>query len=265
MLGAVAGDMIGSVFERKASWLAVRTPHFLPLFDPQARFTDDTVLTVAVAEYFLSGEDLVDLLKRYARAYPTAGYGGTFARWSHATDRTPYGSWGNGSAMRVTPVGYACSTLDEVLRRAQETAQVTHNHPEGIKGAQSVAAAVFLARHGESKDAIRDYLEQQFQYDLGFTLDDLRPTYGFDVSCQGSVPPALRAFLEATDFESAIRLAVSLGGDTDTLACMAGGIAEAYYGGIPAAIRSQVLSRLDGPLRQVVEQFEARFMRGTTA
>jgi ADP-ribosylglycohydrolase len=259
MLGAIAGDVIGSVYEGNKAWHHARTPHFQPLFDPAARFTDDTVLTVAVAESILHGRDLVDLLKDYGRAYPGAGYGGTFRQWVQSDSREPYYSWGNGSAMRVSPVGFAYGMLDEVLLRARWSAEVTHNHPEGIAGAEATAAAVFLARTGSGKDEIRSFIERKFGYDLGGTLDELRPRYRFDVSCRGSVPPAILAFLESTDFESAVRLAISLGGDADTLACIAGGIAQAYYGGVPEDIRRPTLARLDDRLRGVVEEFEARF------
>lgn len=263
MLGAIAGDIIGSVYEGKTGWHAVKTPHFEPLFGPRARYTDDTVLTAAVADCLLHGGDLAERLKDYARAYPHAGYGGAFARWAESESRQPYGSWGNGSAMRVSPVGFAFDRLDEVLVRARWSAEVTHNHPEGIKGAQAVAAAIFLARAGETRDFIREYLERTFQYDLRGRLDDLRPNLGFEVSCQVSVPLAVLAFLESTDYESAVRLAVSLGGDADTLACMAGSIAQAYYGGVPAAIREQAVARLDEPLRAIVAEFEARYGDGT--
>lgn len=259
MLGAIVGDIIGSVYEGKQAWLRDRRPDFEPLFAPGARFTDDTVLTVAVADSILHGGDLVDLLKQYARAYPDAGYGGTFAAWAMSDSREPYNSWGNGSAMRVSPVGFAYDMLDEVVLRARWTAEVTHNHPEGIKGAQATAAAIFLARTGNTKEQIRKYVERKFRYDLGARVEDIRPTYRFDVSCQGSVPPAIVAFLDSTDYESAIRLAVSLGGDCDTIACIAGGIAEAYYGGVPEGIREEALGRLDERLRGVVEEFEGRY------
>jgi ADP-ribosylglycohydrolase len=240
MLGAIAGDIIGSVYEGKKSWHRARTPDFQPLFADAARFTDDTVLTVAVADSILHGGDLVNLFKEYARAYPAAGYGGTFAQWAQSDDCEPYNSWGNGSAMRVSPVGFAYDLLDEVLVRARWSAEVTHNHPEG-------------------KEEIREFIERKFAYDLSTSIDELRPSYRFDVSCRGSVPPAIRAFLESTDYESAVRLAVSLGGDCDTIACIAGGIAEAYYGGVPDDIRRQAIARLDGPLREVVEEFQARY------
>ncbi len=259
MLGAIAGDIIGSVYEGKRAWMQARTPDFEPLFDPRARFTDDTVLTVAVAESILHGGDLVDLFKDYARSYPGAGYGGTFRAWAESEDRAPYSSWGNGAAMRVSPVGFAYDALDEVLIRARWTAEVTHNHPEGIRGAQATAAAIHLARTGRDKGEIRAAIERKFGYDLSPRLDEIRPGFRFDVSCRGTVPPALLAFLESDDYEHAIRLAISLGGDSDTIACIAGGIAQAYYGGVPATIREQALARLDERLAGVVEAFEARF------
>ena len=193
MLGAIAGDIIGSVYEGKTGWMSARTPHFKPLFHPKCRFTDDTVLTIAVAESILHGGDLVDLFKDYARRYPGAGYGGTFRRWAASEDREPYQSWGNGSAMRVSPVGFAYDSLDEVLLRAKWTAEVTHDHPEAIKGAQATAAAVFLARTGGDKEQIRDYVERKFGYRLDQTIDEIRPGFQFDVSCRGTVPPAIRA------------------------------------------------------------------------
>jgi ADP-ribosylglycohydrolase len=259
MLGAIAGDIVGSVYEGKMAWQSARTPHFKPLFHPLARFTDDTVLTVAVADSILRSADLIDLLKDYASRYPSAGYGGSFRRWAASQSRKPYNSWGNGAAMRVSPVGYAYDSLDEVLLRAKCTAEVTHDHPEGIKGAQATAAAVYLARTGSGKDEIRGYIERNFRYRLDARIDDLRRGFTFEVSCQATVPPAIIAFLESTDYEHAIRLAVSLGGDSDTIACIAGGIAQAYYGGIPAEIRETSLERVDDRLRAIVAEFEARF------
>ena len=261
MLGAIAGDIIGSVYEGKHAWQSARTPHFKPLFHPLARFTDDSVLTVAVADSILHGADLVGLFKDYAREYPSAGYGGTFRRWAASDDRRPYNSWGNGAAMRVSPVGYAYDSLDEVLLQAKSTAEVTHDHPEGIKGAQATAAAVYLARTGSGKHEIRAYVERKFGYRLDARIDDLRPRFTFNVSCQGTVPPAIIAFLESTDYEHAIRLAVSLGGDSDTIACITGGIAQAYYGDVPTVIRDQSLARLNDRLRSLVEAFELRFPR----
>src|SRR4051812_33646492 len=231
MLGAIAGDIIGSVYEA----LPIKTTHFR-LFHPLCRFTDDTVLTVALADSLLHGIPYLDLLKRYYRAYPRAGYGGFFHEWAQSVDSQPYNSWGNGSAMRVSPVGFAFETLEDVLEQAKKSAEVTHDHPEGIKGAQAVASAIFLARTGQTKEQIKKYVETAFGYHLDTPLDEIRRTYEFEVSCQKSVPQAIRAFLESDDFEDAVRKAISLGGDSDTLACMAGGIAQAYYGGVPEAI-----------------------------
>lgn len=257
MLGAIAGDIIGSVYETQA----LKTP-FFPLFDRHSRPTDDTVLTVALADSILHGADYVDKLKEYFRRYPHAGYGGTFRRWALSLSRSPYNSWGNGSAMRVSPVGHAYDSLEEVLAQAKKSADVTHNHPEGVKGAQATAAAVFLARSGEGKAAIKEYVADTFGYDLGRALDDIRPHYCFDVSCQGSVPESILAFLESTDYEDAVRKAISLGGDSDTMACIAGGIAEAFYGGVPEEIGREALARLDPHLRGVVEAFRQRYNRG---
>jgi len=255
MLGAIAGDIIGSVYE----WRPTKSPRFRPLFHPRSRFTDDTVLTVAVADQVLHGGDLAALLKDYARSYPHAGYGGNFHGWVNAAESEPYNSWGNGSAMRVSPVGYAFDTIEDVLSQARLSAEVTHNHPEGVKGAQATAAAIFLARTGQSKDEIRAYVADSFGYDLGRELDAIRYRYSFDVSCQGSVPESILAFLESDDYEHAVRLAVSLGGDSDTMACIAGGIAQAFYGGVPGPIRDEALYRLDDRLRGVLAEFEARF------
>jgi ADP-ribosylglycohydrolase len=254
MLGAIAGDIIGSVYEHRP----LKTTHFR-LFHPLCRFTDDTVLTVALADSLLHGAPYVDLLRRYYRAYPRAGYGGTFHQWAQSDDPRPYNSWGNGSAMRVSPAGFAFDTLDEVLEQAKRSAEVTHDHPEGIKGAQAVASAVFLARTGQGKERIKNYVELSFGYDLSTPLDEIRPRYGFEVSCQHSVPQAIRAFLESDDFEHAVRLAISLGGDSDTLACMAGGIAQAFYGGVPEEISQRVYEVLDDHLGGMTRKFSMAF------
>jgi ADP-ribosylglycohydrolase len=254
MLGAIAGDIIGSVYERKP----IKTTQF-PLFHPLCRFTDDTVLTVALADSLLHGTPYVELLKRYYRSYPEAGYGGSFHQWAQSERSDPYYSWGNGSAMRVSPVGFAGGTLEEVLDQARRSAEVTHDHPEGIRGAQAVATAVFLARTGQTKEQIKGHVESTFGYDLEKSLDEIRPRYTFEVSCRHSVPQAIRAFLESEDFESAVRLAISLGGDADTLACMAGGIAQAYYRGVPEAIASRVYEILDDHLGDMTRKFAAAF------
>ncbi|WP_008313494.1 ADP-ribosylglycohydrolase family protein [Leptolyngbya sp. PCC 6406] len=256
MLGAIAGDMIGSVYEFNNQ----RTKDF-PLFGPDTTYTDDTILTVAVADVLCHGGDYAQTFKHYYRQYPnpTGSYGARYQQWAASDSLEPYNSWGNGSAMRVSPVGFASETLEEVLALALRTAAVTHNHPEGIKGAQVTAAAIWLGRQGKSKGAIADYITATWDYDLSPTLTDLRPTYSFDESCQGTVPPAIIAFLESTDFEDAIRNAVSLGGDSDTLTCITGAIAQGFYGPIPNAIAEQVWSRLDPPLATVTRTFCDRY------
>jgi ADP-ribosylglycohydrolase len=254
MLGSIAGDIIGSVYEHRP----IKTTNF-SLFHPRCRFTDDTVLTVALADSLLHGTRFVDLLKQYYRAYPNAGYGGSFHQWAQSERSDAYGSWGNGLAMRASPVGFAFGTLEEVLDRAKQSAEVTHDHPEGIKGAQAVASAVFLARTGKTKEEIKHYAETTFGYHLDTPLDVIRPKYEFHVSCQKSVPQAIRAFLESDDFEDAGRKAISLGGDSDTLACMAGGIAQAFYGGVPEVIRLRVYGILDDDLADVARKFTEEF------
>lgn len=256
MLGALAGDIVGSIYE----WNNIKTTEF-PLFQDQCHFTDDSVLTVALAEAILSGEEYAGVMRRYYLRYPDAGYGSKFSRWARGELSGPYQSWGNGSAMRVSPVGWAFDSLEEVLRKAEEYSRPTHDHSEGIRGAQAVAAAVYLGRQGGSKEELRDLVTARFGYDLSRSLAEIRPAYRFDVSCQGTVPQAIRAFLEARDFEEALRLAVSLGGDSDTLACITGAIAQAFFGGVPEPISGRALSFLDEPLRQVTLAFEERFVR----
>ena len=257
MLGAIAGDMIGSVYEFEN----VKTKDF-PLFGPDSSFTDDTVLTVAVAEAILQGSAYQEALKRYFRRYPhpKGSYWARFFDWATRDAAEPYNSWGNGSAMRVSPVGFAFNNLETVLAEAQRTAEVTHNHPEGIKGAQATATAIFLGRTGHSKTEIRTYIEQTFGYDLSRTLEEIRPMYEFNESCQETVPEAIIAFLISTDFEDAIRNAVSLGGDSDTLTCITGGIAQAFYGEVPDAIAQATLARLPADLRSVTETFMEQYI-----
>jgi ADP-ribosylglycohydrolase len=256
IIGAVAGDVIGSVYE----WRNVKTVEF-GLFRKESTFTDDSVLTVATMDALLTKSDYATAYRTYARTYPGRGYGGRFRKWIHSSDPQPYNSWGNGSAMRVSPVGWACNDLHDVLREAQKSAEVTHNHPEGIKGAQATAAAVFLARNNTSKEEIKQYITETFQYNLNRTIEDIRPGYSFDESCQGSVPEAIIAFLESSGYEDAVRLAVSIGGDSDTIACIAGGIAEAYYKTTPAFIVEQVMSRLPDALRTPLEAFSMQYGR----
>ncbi|MDJ1502335.1 ADP-ribosylglycohydrolase family protein [Xanthocytophaga agilis] len=254
MLGAIAGDIIGSLYEIRG----LKTMDF-PLFVPESRFTDDTVLTLAVADALLHGGNYAEKIHSYGNAYPLAGYGKSFRDWLQSTDLQPYTSWGNGSAMRVSPVAYVYGSLDEVLQEAEKSAFVTHNHPEGIKGAQAIAAAVFLARKGSSKQEIKEYVQNKFGYNLKRSIEQIRPDYKFDVSCQGSVPESIIAFLESTDVENAIRLAISLGGDTDTMACMAGCIAEPFYGGIPKEIETEVRKRLPQDLLLTLDAFLTQF------
>lgn len=250
MIGAIAGDIIGSVYERHP----IKHKQF-PLFHPQATFTDDTVLTVAIAHAILSNTSYESAVRTLGQRYPHAGYGGMFKQWLYAETPRPYNSWGNGAAMRVSPIGFAFDSEAEVLHEAEKTAAITHNHPEGIKGAQATALAVFLARTGYGKDAIRIRIQDQFGYPLDRRLEEIRPTYAFDVSCQGTVPEALIAFFDSDSYEDAIRNAVSLGGDSDTLACIASGIAEAFYGSVPEPIRAKVESLLPDDLWDIIQTF----------
>ena len=267
MLGAIVGDIVGAMYE----FNNIKTTEF-DIFRKNTIFTDDTVMTIAVANWILRSPDeyaLNELEKQmvsFGEKYPYAGYGGMFRRWlfdhqsmvtmdgKQNTERMPYNSFGNGSAMRVSPVGWAFDTLEETLRVAKISAEITHNHPEGIKGAQATAAAIFMARSQKTKAEIKDYIVQNFGYDLSRTCDEIRPDYQFDVTCQGTVPEAITAFLESNDFENAIRLAVSLGGDTDTLACITGGVAEAFYG-LPHEFRSYAFSYLEDDMKEVVDEF----------
>lgn len=255
MIGALAGDIIGSVYE----WNNIKTKDF-ELFSSDCFFTDDSILTVALADTILTGTPYTENLKEFARLYPSGGYGESFMAWAFSDESKPYNSWGNGAAMRISPAGWAYQDLETVLRKAEEFTAITHNHPEGIKGGQATAAAVFLARSGESKASIRKYVEQEFGYDLSRTIDEIRPDYTFDVSSQGTVPEALIAFMESGDFEDAIRNAVSLGGDTDTLACITGAVAEAFYGGVPEAIEEKVYSFLDKRLAGITREFAGRYL-----
>lgn len=257
MLGAIAGDVIGSVYE----FQNVKHPDFQPLVHPDSRFTDDTVLTCAVADWVLrgAGDDLVDHLHSWFERFPAAGYGGMFIRWAAHRLREPYNSWGNGSAMRVSPVGFAFDTLEETLDHAGRSAEVTHNHQHGVWGAKAVAGCVFLARTGASKDDIREFAGRRFGYDLTRSLDDIRPAYRFDVSCQGSVPEAILAFLESTSWEDAVRKGISLGGDSDTIAAIAGSVAAPFYGGVPSDIRTEVEARLPNAVRTILAEFVSAF------
>ena len=260
MIGAILGDMIGAPYEFDRE---NKTKEF-PLFSRESEFTDDTVMTVAVAEALMNSlgksdeeikDALVSSMRKWGRRYPYAGYGGMFYRWLNARDPKPYGSFGNGSAMRVSSAGWLFDTLEETRHAARLTAEVTHNHPEGIKGAEATASAIFLAWTGSGKEKIKAYICGEFGYDLSRTCDEIRPGYYHVETCQQTVPEAITAFLEGEDFEDVIRTAVSLGGDCDTLTCIAGGIAEAFYG-VPEEIAAEGKRRLPKDMLEVVERFE---------
>lgn len=256
LLGALAGDVIGSIYE-----FAGHKQYDFPLFGPQSQFTDDSVLTLAVADAILRQRSYRESVLHYARAYPNpmGGYGGRFQEWLHSPDPGPYHSFGNGSAMRVSPVGWAFDSVEQVLREAEKSAAITHNHPEGIKGAQAVALAIFMARKQATQEQIRHEVAARFGYDLSRTLEEIRPGYRFDETCQQTVPQAMLAFLESSGVEDAIRKAVSLGGDADTLAAITGSLAEAYYGGVPEAIAREVQKRVPPALWKVVEDFSQTY------
>ena len=257
MLGSIIGDTVGSVYE----FNNIKTTDF-PLFSARSNYTDDSIMTMAVASWLLKDpqhgmatleESMVEFAKQFP--CPMGGYGGMFHKWLFGGyKREPYNSWGNGSAMRVSAVGWMFDTIEETERVARISAEVTHNHPEGIKGAQATAAAMFLARNGKSKDEIRNYISNTYGYNLNRTCEEIRPVYGWEPSCQGTVPEAIVAFIDSTDFESAIRLAVSLGGDSDTLACITGGIAEAFYNDIPGEIATTVWSKLPEIFKEIMKE-----------
>lgn len=252
IIGSIIGDVAGSFYE----YYNCKSTN-IGLFHEYSQFTDDTVMTIAVADWLLNGVPLQKTMPDWGEEYPNRGYGGMFYEWLfYSRDKEPYNSFGNGSGMRVNPCGYYAKSLDEAFELAKQSAAVTHNHPEGIKGAQAIASAIFLARQHKSKWEIRDYIESTFGYDLHRTCDEIRPSYRFDVTCQGSCPEAIIAFLDSHDYESAIRLAISLGGDSDTIACMTGGIAAAYYG-IPSWLVKYVTTEfLPQNIRDVIKRFD---------
>jgi len=260
MIGSILGDMVGSRFE----FDNLKSTKFEFLTNA-CEFTDDTVMTLAVARALMDADEcgsafadeLVSAMQELGRMHPNAGYGGRFYDWLFSENPRPYNSWGNGSAMRVSPVGWAFDTLEQTEHMAAESARVTHNHPEGIKGAQATAAAMFLARTGSGKDEIKTYIERTYGYDLDRTLDGIRPGYSFDVSCQGSVPEAIIAFLESDGYEDAIRKAVSLGGDSDTIGAICGGIAQAYYG-VPQELADEAYRRLTPDLQAIYDRWQER-------
>ena len=253
MKGAIVGDIVGSVFERAS----VKHTKF-PLFVPGSRFTDDTVMTVATAHALLTGARFDRTYHEFGNRHPNAGYGQAFRFWLRGSAPAPYGSWGNGSAMRVSPVAWFAQTEGECLALAESSAAVTHNSPEGIAGAQAVALAIWMARHGADKETIRQEVGTRFRYDLMRAVEEIRPTYAFDVSCQGSVPEAVIAFLDSDSYESAVRLAISLGGDADTQAAIAGSIAEAAYGSVPEPMWLRASERLSADLLAVCQSWNKR-------
>ena len=264
MIGAILGDIVGSVYE----FDNIKTKDF-ELFDKECYFTDDTVMTVAIAKALIQyesvdesnieefKENLITIMHKIGCKYPDCGYGGRFLIWMLCHKREPYNSFGNGSAMRVSSVGWYARTLEETELIAKVTAEVSHNHPEGIKGAVATAGAVFLARTGATMDEIKKYISKY--YTIDFTIDEIRPVYDYDITCQGTVPPAMQAFFESTSFEDAIRNAISIGGDSDTLAAITGAVAEAYYG-IPDDLKETALSYLDDRLLDITERFTEKYI-----
>jgi ADP-ribosylglycohydrolase len=256
MLGAITGDIIGSVYE----FTNVKPEFTFPLFVNDSEFTDDTVLTVALADSILNNFSYSEKLKEYYKKYPDAGYGGMFHSWARTKNSNPYNSWGNGSAMRVSPVGWAYNDLETVLLKAKESAEVTHNHPEGIKGAQATATSIFLARTKHTKKEIKEFVEKNFDYKLDFEIEDLRKNYQFNESCQNTVPQAIYTFLISENFEDSIRKAIYIGGDSDTLACINGSIAEAFYGGVPEDITKEIYKRMDNRITIITNDFREKFI-----
>jgi len=252
MIGAIIGDIVGSRFE----FANHRQYDGFDLFTPLCDFTDDTVLTVATAKVLLDGGTYAQVYRDFARCYPGRGYGGRFSRWIADEHMGPYNSFGNGSAMRVSPVGFAFEDLATTLTEAKRSAEVTHNHPEGIRGAQALAQAIFIARKGETKEGIRQAIRISFAYDFSRSIVQIRQVNQFDETCQGSLPEALTCFFESRDFEDCLRLSVSIGGDSDTIACMAGGLAQAFYKAIPAWIVEKARAYLPQEFREILDRFE---------
>jgi len=254
MIGSITGDIAGSIYEGSPT----KTTEF-PFFGMKTDYTDDTVLTIATANSILNGVDYASSYKEFGRKY-TAGYGANFYNWLHSSSNAPYNSWGNGSAMRVSPVGFAFNSIEDVLNEAKKSAETTHNHPEGIKGAQATALAIYLARTGKSKGLIKKEISERFSYDLDRKLEDIRPSYSFEISCQKSVPESIIAFMESESVEESIRNAISLGGDADTMACISGGIAQAFYKHIPSEIIEQVESKIPDEFVEIIHKFNRKFL-----
>ncbi|MDE6368015.1 MAG: ADP-ribosylglycohydrolase family protein, partial [Muribaculaceae bacterium] len=250
LMGTICGDIIGSWYE----FSPIKRYDF-EFFTDENKFTDDTICTIGIADALIHNEPFEPRLKSWCLKYPRAGYGGMFSSWMHSYIKGAYNSWGNGSAMRVSPIGAYVKTIEECLSVAKQSAEITHNHPEGVKGAQAVASAIFLALHGCDKKVIKDYIETEFCYDLSRSYKDIQPLYSFEVSCQKSVPESIIAFLESYNYESAIRLAVAYGGDADTMAAISGGVAAAYYGEIPDFIISKCKTILSREILSVIDSF----------
>ena len=261
MIGSIIGDIVGSVYEFTPN--NIKTKQF-EFFNPNGSYTDDSILTFATADWLLHGGEVAHYYSKYGEKYPwpMGGYGGGFKLWLVRSirhqDYRPYNSCGNGSAMRVGPVGWAFDTIEEILAKAKESAECTHNHPEGIKGAQATALAIMMARHGCDKNEIRSEIEKRFEYDLQFTCEQIRPTYTWGGTCQDSVPQAIVAFLDGEDYEDSIRNAISIGGDSDTIGCITGSIAEAYFG-VPADLRNSGMNDLPEELQSIISEFENKF------
>ena len=261
MIGSIIGDIVGSIYEFTPN--NIKTKQF-EFFNPNGSYTDDSILTFATADWLLHGGEVAHYYSKYGEKYPwpMGGYGGGFKLWLVRSirhqDYRPYNSCGNGSAMRVGPVGWAFDTIEEILAKAKESAECTHNHPEGIKGAQATALAIMMARHGCDKNEIRSEIEKRFEYDLQFTCEQIRPTYTWGETCQDSVPQAIVAFLDGEDYEDSIRNAISIGGDSDTIGCITGSIAEAYFG-VPADLRNSAMNYLPEELQSIISEFENKF------
>lgn len=261
MIGSIIGDIVGSIYEFTPN--NIKTKQF-ELFNPNGSYTDDSILTFATADWLLHGGEVAHYYSKYGEKYPwpMGGYGGGFKLWLVRSirhqDYRPYNSCGNGSAMRVGPVGWAFDTIEEILAKAKESAECTHNHPEGIKGAQATALAIMMARHGCDKNEIRSEIEKRFEYDLQFTCEQIRPTYTWGGTCQDSVPQAIVAFLDGEDYEDSIRNAISIGGDSDTIGCITGSIAEAYFG-VPADLRNSAMNYLPEEFQSIISEFENKF------
>ena len=261
LMGAILGDIAGSIYEfdpHKSTDINIQ--------DKRMDYTDDTIMTIAVADWILNDKlhtekGLVERMQQWGRRYPhpMGAYGNMFAQWLRTDNPKPYNSWGNGSAMRVSAVGFAFDTLEETMNVAKKCAEVTHDHPEGIKGAQATAAAIFMARTGSPKEVIRRYITDTFGYNLDRSCDDIRPTYGFDGSCQGTVPESIIAFLDSKDYEDALRLCISLGGDADTMGAITGAIAGAYYNKMPYALYEFGMEKLPKDIQNVVGLFNSKY------